>query len=170
MGFVFAKPGISVSETSFAGLSPIGVDAGFSGFKPENRPGLAGDHSRLSGHVPAPAEPMYKPHNPADRRQPSSGVASSDSQAALHLCIGIGEMHNLYTPCKLLKARHSAAYSGSESVLWWSIRKIKKLSVTARLDAFPAGVGGVPGSPGCGQQLPRLPAIRLPPEFVISRA
>lgn len=73
MGFVFAKPlrdckrALQVSSMgcfrgagnlrlgdTFCGLPPIGVDAGFSGFKPENRPGLAGDHSWFSGYVPAP--------------------------------------------------------------------------------------------------------------------
>lgn len=70
MGFVFAKPGhvckralqvacmgcfrsagnLRLGDT-FCGLPPIGADAGFSDFKSENRPGLAGGHYRLSGHV-----------------------------------------------------------------------------------------------------------------------
>ena len=61
---------------------------------------------------------------------------------------GLGEMLTLHTPAKRLEARGCAASSRSKEGLWWSIRKIEKLSVTARLDAFPAGVGGVPGSPG----------------------
>lgn len=93
---------------------------------------------------------MYKPHKPADRRQPSSGAASSDSRVVILLYIDFRQMLTLPTPVKRLEARGCAASSGSKKGLWWSIRKIEKLSVTARLDAFPAGVGGVPGSPALG--------------------
>lgn len=52
MGCFRSAGNLRLGDT-FCGPPPIGVDAGFSGFKPENRPGLAGDHSRLSGYVPA---------------------------------------------------------------------------------------------------------------------
>ncbi|SEQ90911.1 hypothetical protein SAMN04244573_02504 [Azotobacter beijerinckii] len=76
--------------------------------------------------------------------------------------IDFRQMLTLHNSSKRLEARSHAASSREASVLWWSIRKIEKLFVTARLDAFPA-VGGrvarVPGAPGQRPSLPPHPPL-----------
>ncbi len=56
-------------------------------------------------------------------------------------------MLNPPTPSESLQARNGGACSDSAKGLWWSILKIEKFCLTARLDAFPAVGGGGPGSP-----------------------
>lgn len=46
-----------------------------------------------------------------------------------------------------LQPTNRAACNVSRGRLWWSILKIEKFCLTARLDASPVGAGGKPGSP-----------------------
>lgn len=55
-------------------------------------------------------------------------------------------MLTLPSHLELLQPADGAACSNSREGLWWSILKIEKFCLTARLDASPA-VGGVPQGP-----------------------
>lgn len=56
-------------------------------------------------------------------------------------------MLTLSTRGESLQPPNDGACSESREGLWWSILKIEKFCLTARLDAFPVGAGGTPGSP-----------------------
>lgn len=56
-------------------------------------------------------------------------------------------MLTLRTRRESLQPTNDEACSESREGLWWSILKVEKFCLTARLDASPVGVGVGPGSP-----------------------